>query len=252
MELYYNMQQDPYLQDRSTTIQQHILLEIAAWNRWGYCSRGHQVGAQTPETALGHVAQTISLAGYANPRHSYSSTDIYLPFSCFLNSYKTNDPSSKHQFALPIQTIQCVADFYRSKQTLVASAVADPLTTAFFFLFCPWEYTMTVSCSKTRIVQFWRQDVRFFQNGTVLPQKITLAEIQEADGVRLYLDNRNNGQHGSTMYHSALNHAFCPVKALANWTHYLYSIAPEVERISISYIGNIHHITTADITLSVQ
>ena len=53
------------------------------------------------------------------------------------------------------------------------------------------------------------------------------------------------------MYHSAISHAFCPAKALANSNHYQYSIAPEDTSLPISYIGNIQHVATADITLSV-
>ena len=64
MELCSDKQQDPYLQDSSTTIQHHLLLSFAAQNRWLYYYRYHQVGTKTPETALRHVAQTIVLAGY--------------------------------------------------------------------------------------------------------------------------------------------------------------------------------------------
>jgi hypothetical protein len=54
------------------------------------------------------------------------------------------------------------------------------------------------------------------------------------------------------MFHSALNQHFCPVKALARRTHYLYSIPPEDASLPISYAGNMHHVTTADITLAVR
>jgi integrase len=198
------------------------------------------------------VAQTIVLAGYPDPRRSYGSTDLDLPFSRLLKSYKAADPAPKPQLALPIRAIQCVVDYYRAKQTLVASAIADLLTIAFFFLLRPGEYAMTSSRSKTRTVQFRRQDVRFFKNGTVLPHSTPLAELQTADGVRLYLDNQKNGQRGSTMYHTALNQPFCPVKALASRTHYLYSLAPEDDSIPISYVGNTNHVTTSHITLAVR
>jgi hypothetical protein len=111
---------------------------------------------------------------------------------------------------------------------------------------------MTSSRSKSRTVQFRRQDIRFFKDGTVLPHDSPLAVLEQAEGVRLYLDNQKNGQRGSTMYHSALPQAFCPVKALANRTYYLHSIAPETDSLPISYVGNTHHVTTADITLAVR
>jgi hypothetical protein len=130
--------------------------------------------------------------------------------------------------------------------------MADLLTIAFFFLLQPGEYAMTSFRSKTRTVQFRRQDVRFFSNCNVLPHSASLAELQQADGVRLYLDNQKNGQRGSTMFDSALHQPFCPVKALACQTHYLYSIAPEDASLPISYVGTTHHITTADITLATR
>jgi hypothetical protein len=97
---------------------------------------------------------------------------------------------------------------------------------------------MTSLRSKTRTVQFRRQDVRFFKDNTILPHSTPLAELHQADGVQLYLDNQKNGQRGSTMYHTALDHAFCPVKALANQTHYLYSLAPNDASLPISYVGH--------------
>ena len=252
LEYCSDARRDPYLQDSSATIQQHLLIGFAARNRRGYYGRGLQVGTQTPETALRHVAQTIVLAGYPDPRRSYGSTDLDLPFSRLLKSYKSDDPAPKPQLALPIRAIEGIVKFYWAKQTQAASAIADLLTIAFFFLLRPGEYAMTSSRSKTRTVQFRRQDVRFFKNQTVLPHSATLTELQQADGVRLYLDNQKNGQRGSTMYHTALEHDFCPVKALANRTHYLYSIAPDDASLPISYVGNMHHITTADITLAVR
>ena len=88
------------------------------------------------------MAQTIALAGYANPLCSNGSTYLDLPFSHFLKSYKTDDPSPKTKLALPIWDIQCVTELYHSKNTLVASAVADLITIAFFLSFflenTPW------------------------------------------------------------------------------------------------------------------
>jgi hypothetical protein len=84
LEYCSDIRRDPYLQDSSATIQQHLLIDFAARNRRGYYGRGLQVGAQTPETALRHMAQTIVLAGYPDPPRSYRSTDLdLLPFSPF-------------------------------------------------------------------------------------------------------------------------------------------------------------------------
>jgi hypothetical protein len=45
------------------------LIAFAVQVRQGYYGCGHQVQAQTPATALHHMAQTIVLAGYTDPRH---------------------------------------------------------------------------------------------------------------------------------------------------------------------------------------
>ena len=54
------------------------------------------------------------------------------------------------------------------------------------------------------------------------------------------------------MYHDDINQAFFPIKSIANRIHYLYPIVSEYESRIISYVGNIQHVTTADITLAVR
>ena len=137
MELCSETRREPYLQDSSTTIQQHPLLCFAAPNRRVYYGRDRQVGAQTLETALRHVAQTIVLVGYSDPRRSYGSTDLDLPFSWLLKSYKPNNPTPNPQLALSIWAIKCFADFHHTKQSLVAKVVADLFNIALFFLLRP-------------------------------------------------------------------------------------------------------------------
>ena len=84
---------------------------------------------------------------------------------------------------------------------------------------------MPTSRSKTRTVQFRRQDVRFFQDGFIIPHNVPLATLCQADFARLYLGNQKNGQRGSTMHHTATADTFCPVKALANQVHALHTVA---------------------------
>jgi hypothetical protein len=121
------------------------------------------------------VAQTIVLAGYYNnPRRSFRSKDLDLPFYKLLSSYKTQDPIPKPQLVLPVHAVQCAAAFYKNKTTLLARAIADLLTTiAFFFLFllCPGEYTMPTTKTKTCTVQFHRKDVQIFKAGNILPTR---------------------------------------------------------------------------------
>jgi hypothetical protein len=227
---------DPYLQQTEKSVQQNLLIGFTARVRRGYFGRGLTVQAQTPETALRHVAQTIVLAGYANQQRSYGSKDLDLPFSRLMKTYKCDDPAPQPQLALPARAIWCIADHYLAKHTPRDTALADLLMIAFFFLLRPGEYAMPTSRSKTHTVQFRRQDVRFFTNGTVVPHSAPLAVLRQADSVRLYIDNQKNGQRGSTMHHTATIDSFCPVKALANRVHSLHNITPHDASLPISYV----------------
>ncbi len=111
---------------------------------------------------------------------------------------------------------------------------------------------MASSRKPTRTVQFRRQDIRFFKQGLILPHSSSLAALREADAVRLYLDNQKNGQRGSTMHHTALDGPFCPVKALANRVHYLYTLVPLDDSVPISLAAPDTHVSSAHITLAVR
>jgi hypothetical protein len=198
------------------------------------------------------VAQIIVLAGYPDPRRSYGNKELDLPFSKLWRSYKIQDPAPKPQLALPVRAIQIAVQFYKDKQTPLARAISDLLTLAFFFLLRPGEYTMPTSRTRTRTVQFRRQDVRFFKNGSILPHSSSLDTLRDADAVRLYLDNQKNGQRGATMHHTALPSLFCPVKALANRVHHLFLIAPAQPALPISFVSLGSHVTSSHITLAVR
>jgi integrase len=198
------------------------------------------------------VAQALVLAGYPDPRRSYGSKDLDLPFSRLLRTYKNDDPVPKPQLALPVRAVQCAVDHYNTKGKLLDFAIADLLSIAFFFLLRPGEYTMPTSRSRTRTVQFRRKDVRFFKQGNILPHNTPLDELRTADAARLYLDNQKNGQRGSTMHHTARPGSFCPVKALANRVHYLYTLAPLNDALPISLAAPGTHVSSSHITLAVR
>ena len=143
-------------------------------------------------------------------------------------------------------------DHYNTTGTPHTCAIADLLTIAFFFLLRPGEYTMPSARTKTRTVQFRRQDIRFFHQGSVLPHNAPLPQLLTADAVRLYIDNQKNGQRGSTMHHTARAGPFCPVKALARRVHHLYSLAPADASLPISFVAPGSHISSAQITLAVR
>jgi hypothetical protein len=148
------VRRDPHLLNCTKPLQQQLLIGFAERIRQGYCSRRLKVQAQTPETALRHVVQTLVLAGYPDSRWSYGSKDLHLPLLRLLRSYKTDNPALQPQLALPVRVHQCSVDPYNPKDTPTVCAIADLLTIVFFFLLRPGEYTMPSARTKSRTVQF--------------------------------------------------------------------------------------------------
>jgi hypothetical protein len=97
---------DPYLRGLDRSGKQNLLIAFAARVRTGLYGKGRQVGHQSVEKALRHVAQTLQLAGYDDPRKTYGSKELDLPFRHLLRSYMDDDPAPKPQLALPVPVIQ--------------------------------------------------------------------------------------------------------------------------------------------------
>jgi integrase len=111
---------------------------------------------------------------------------------------------------------------------------------------------MPLTRTRTRTVQFRRKDIRFFKNGAILPHSTPLPELLLADAARLYIDNQKNGQRGSTMYHTAHEGPFCPIKALARRVHHLYQLSPLNASLPLSFVAPGTHVSSAHITLAVR
>jgi hypothetical protein len=165
--------------------------------------------------ALRHVAQTLLLAGYNNPRRTYGAKELDLPFRHLLKGYKEQDPAPKPQLALPVTTIEHAGAYHQAPHDALTRATADLTTIAFFFLLCVGEYTMPRRNVRTRTEHFRVQDVTFCRNDLVIPNTAPLDQLALAESFTLYLDNQKNGQRGATIYHTACPTWFCPIKALA-------------------------------------
>jgi hypothetical protein len=168
------------------------------------------------EKALHHVAQTLQLAGYDDPRKTYGSKELDLPFRHLLKSYRDDDPAPKPQLALPIPTIQTAASRWEPHHSPWDRAISDLTCMAFYFLPCVGKYTMPSPGTTTRTVQFCFcvKDVRLWQHGWLLKNYAPRAELMGADAVTLFLENQKNGHKGATIHHTAVDGWFCPVKAL--------------------------------------
>jgi hypothetical protein len=124
---------DPYFRGVERADRQNLLLAFAARVRTGLYGKGRQVGHQSVEKALRHVAQTLQLAGYDDPRKTYGAKELDLPFRHLLKSYKEDDPAPQPQLAIPIPTIQTAASRYEPHHSRHDRAVSDLICMAFFF-----------------------------------------------------------------------------------------------------------------------
>jgi hypothetical protein len=198
-----------------TRLCQTYLLAFADRVCTGIYGRAVPVGFQSVEKALRHVAQTLLLAGYDDPRRTYGAKELDLPFRHLLKGYKEQDPAPKLQLALLVATIEHAGAYHQAPQTALTKATADLITIGFFFLLQVGEYTMPRRNVWTQTEQFCVQDVTFRLNGLVLPNTAPLAHLAIAESVTLYLDNQKNEQCGATIHHTTCPGWFCPVKALA-------------------------------------
>ncbi len=96
-----------------------------------------QVGAQTVEKALRHVAQAFVLEGYPDPRRTAGAggANLALPFTHLLKSYKDRDPVPRPQVALPVHAIKLAsAARLDPAASPLENATAHLVVVAFYFL----------------------------------------------------------------------------------------------------------------------
>ena len=180
----------PYFLGMDKPSRQNLLLAFAARIQTGLFGKGKPVGHQSVEKALRHVAQTLQLAGYDDPRKTYGAKELDLPFRHLLKSYKDADPAPKPQFALPLPTIQTAASRYEPHHSPQDCAISDLICMAFFFLLRVGEFTMPCPGTTTRTDQFWLQDVCLWKQGWLLHNYSPRAKLLTADAITLYLENQ--------------------------------------------------------------
>ena len=162
---------DPWLRDTNPALRSQLLLGFAARARTGYFGKGRQVGAQTVEEALRHVAQAFVLEGYTDPRRAGASADLAV--------------------ALPVHAIALAATACHDPNALPReTATAHLIVMAFYFLLRVGEYTLPLEHRTTRTVQFRICDIRFWQGQTLLPPNSDAAILAAASSVTLIVDNQ--------------------------------------------------------------
>ena len=203
------------------------------------------------ENALRHVAQTLELAGYTDPRKTVGAAALDIPFRRLLTAYSHADPAPSPQLALPVNTMQAAGMHYQTVDARTR-ATADLVTTAFFFLLRVREYTMPRPNARTRTVQFRVQAVTFRRaDDTVIPHTATVQKLSTASSVPLFLDNQKNGQRRKTVLHTAIRSWFCPVQALAPLVASVMAFNVPVST-PLSYVQPGVHVTAANVTALVH
>jgi hypothetical protein len=183
--------------------QQTYFQAFAARARSGVFGQAVQVGSQTVEKAIRHVAQTLCLAGYDDPRRSYGNTELDIPFRHLLESYSTQDPAPQPQLAITVATIERAGAFHQAPNLPRVWATADLVTIAFFFLLRVGGYTMPAASHSARTVQSRTRDVTFRDAaGNIVPHTSSLLALSQAATVTLWFDNQKNGQPGVTIHHT--------------------------------------------------
>jgi hypothetical protein len=162
------------------------------------------------------VAQAFVLEGYPDPRRAGAGSDLALPFTHLLKSFRVHDPAPKPQVALPVDAIDLAAAARNDPNASPReAATAHLIVMAFYFLLRVGEYTLPPGHRTTRTVQFRVCDIRFWQGQTLLPPTSDAAILAAASSVTLIIDNQKNGQRGDVIHQEAVNADFCPVRSTA-------------------------------------
>ena len=113
---------------------------------------------------------------------------------------------------------------------------------------------MLAANRRTRTIQFWVQDVKFYKNGLILPNTSPLHLLVQADGVALCIDNQKNGTQGETIFQHALQgQIICPVCALARRVSaVMRSTSDAASPISLIGHGISGHITSSNVRVCVR
>ena len=200
-----------------------LFLAFAGALRQGKLHGGHPPSGTSVETTLREVAQFLVHRGLGDPRRStVGQANLDKNFSSALKRWKDEDPAPKPQQALPSSTVRLINTEYRNSSVIKNRAIADLVTTAYFFLLRVGEYTPTTPRKgrKKRTIPLRKQDITFWKNDRVLPNSAPLHDLVTADGVTINLANQKNGHKNTQLYHShSEDREFSPTVSLARLVH---------------------------------
>jgi hypothetical protein len=171
-----------------------------------------------------------------------------------VEGYRRQDPVPQAKLAVPVSVPRwCVA------QGLLASspktqAIGDLTNLAFYYLLRVGEYTYLGAQHQRRTKQFRVRDVKFWQNGQVLPLNSSAIALLSADAATLTLTNQKNGTKGAVIHNDAIQDPSCPVQSLARRVSHILSITSDLDTPLSAYFsrGQLRHVLASHINTAVK
>ena len=166
--------------------------------------------AATVRTAVDNVSQAFRDFDHPDPRYDEegrTSRLLQMQYKC----YKEQDPSEKHQKAIPFSVIrqmniQAISD--------LDSAIATICTGAIFFCMRSCEYSKAQAQDDRKTKLLCLRNFRFFANNKELDQKKD--DISSASLISItFEDQKNREKNESINLHKTSDKTLCPVKSWA-------------------------------------
>jgi hypothetical protein len=203
---------DPYL-TRFTRHERHLLLGAYAQKvrdqTWGNSSKGYdQLVEGTCRAAIDGVCSTFRAVGYGNPSLDEDGKIAFLLQRQF-RAYRNEDPSEKHQKAIPFDLISAMCRRAESNPLFIRFHLLTMV--AFFFAMRSCEYLNVSGSRRTRPI--WLCDIVFLtKQNRVIPH--SSPNLHRAASISLTFRFQKRDQRDDTITQSQTGHPVnCPVAA---------------------------------------
>jgi hypothetical protein len=174
----------------------------AVWNEASCsCQQGRLHSGRAPlgasiETTLREVACFLDSRGIGDPRRStLGQPFLNTQFSDIMKRWKLEDPVARPQQVLPSSTVRVIAKTYGALQNPRNCTMGDLVVTAYFFLLCMGEYTLTCLRKGRRqlTIPLRKRDIMFRKEGKCVPDDSPLDTLATVDMVTEKLGNQRTG-----------------------------------------------------------
>jgi len=182
------LENDPFLQQLEPALRTTIVTAFgAAYRDNRFTKRGlTPPKADTVGAALDAVAKTFRENNIESPIHEANGTKC-IQVRQLLRGFRNQDPSTKHQKAIPMSMLQHAA--LRQQNTQEESALSELFRGAIFFAMRSCEY-LEVTGGERRTKKLRLRNLRFFIGRRELP--LTSPDLHRADTVSINFEYQKN------------------------------------------------------------